>query len=193
MVCMGCRPGEALAIRWQDVDLVAGAIKITGTTMDDGTRQDSTKTSKKKGATERKVTRARRRSMDPADAEAKPRPILECLVARLLELQVNAKPGVEMVCPSRAGTYLEVGNFGGRWNRAMAGTPWEGVERQALRSTIATHVAEQLGVEITQWLLDHRKLTTTQTANVASAQVGPDVSVGTKGLARRELRAESDE
>jgi integrase len=89
--------------------------------------------------------------------------------------------------------YQGTSAFGARWNRATAGTEWEGIERRAMRSTIASHVAEQLGVEVAQRLLDHKKLATTETAYVAKRGVGPDASAVSSGLFASEVVAENAE
>lgn len=127
----GCRPGEALALRWDDVDIEGGWITIEGTvTRIAGTglvRQDAPK------------TEASRRKL------ALPRFVLDALVRRRVDAYC------EWVFPSAVGTLRWPENVRQQWNTAVRGTHVEWMTPKDCRKAVATI----LGVEAAREQLGH--------------------------------------
>ncbi|MER7445355.1 site-specific integrase [Microbacterium sp. NPDC097977] len=126
-----CRPGEALALRWDDVDLEGGWITIEGT-----------------------VTRVAGVGLIPQEAPkseasrrklALPRFVLDALVRR----RVNAY--CEWVFPSAVGTLRWPENVRQQWNVALRGTGVEWMTPKDCRKAVATI----LGVEAAREQLGH--------------------------------------
>jgi len=126
----GCRPGEALALRWEDVDLEGGWITIEGTvTRVAGVgliRQEAPK------------SEASRRKL------ALPRFVLDALVQRRVDAYC------EWVFPSAVGTLRWPENVRQQWNSAVRGTGVEWMTPKDCRKAVATILGvddarEQLG------------------------------------------------
>ncbi len=129
MVATGCRPGEALALRWEDIDLVTGAVTIAGTLID------------VTGSPLHRQEYRKHRGGDAPLTVLVPDWCLAVLMRRFAEMM----PGVVAVFPNREGNWLSLKNVGTRWRAALAGSEFEGVARKMLRSTVGTAVARDAG------------------------------------------------
>ena len=158
MLATGCRTGEALAVRWEDVDLDAGTVAITGKI----TRH------KGKGVVREDVTKGRKRSRKQLASWA---------VAMLMARRVNSLPGGEwdLVFPSLNATPREVRTVDRQWQKYRDRHPeWAWVTPKTLRKTTATLVGQSLGVETARDQLDHSSSATTQKHYVQQPELGPD-------------------
>ncbi|MDO4919894.1 site-specific integrase [Kocuria sp.] len=131
----GCRPGEVLALRWEDVDLRAGVVRITGTitrTKDGLIRQETPKTE----TSTRGVTV----------------PAFVVQVLRLRYLRAEDKTGG--VFTTRNGTYYELSNIHRLWRQAR-GERWEHVSFKHYRQAVATLISRAEGAEAAAGQLGH--------------------------------------
>ena len=160
----GARIGEALALRWVDVDLGTGVVALTGTAVrvrigdDPGVlvRQDTTKGRK---------PRAMR--VPPFTLDA-------------LRTQHERKlPGGEhgVVFPSATGTLREVATVERQWRGFRTRNPrWSGVTFHAFRRAVATAVERDAGMATASAVLGHSGERVTAQHYVQRAMIGPDVS-----------------
>lgn len=160
MLATGCRIGEALAIRWDDVDLDAGTVAITGTVVrvkgEGLTRQDTTKGKKV------------RRLLLPKFA-----------VALLLERSVSQVDGGpwNVVVPSERGSLREVSTVEAQWRRFRERQPaWKWVTPHTFRKTVGTLVDRERGTGDAAAQLGHSSTTITARHYVETADVGPDLT-----------------
>lgn len=131
----GCRPGEVLALRWEDVDFQARTIKITGTiTRTDAglIRQDTPKTE----ASTRGITV----------------PAFVMQVLRLRYMRAEDKTGG--VFQTRTGSWYELSNVHRLWRQAR-GERWEHVSFKHYRSAVATLISRIEGVDAAAGQLGH--------------------------------------
>jgi integrase len=136
LMATGCRIGEALAIRWEDIDLDAGVLRVTGTLSTDSDsgklfRQDHPKSD----AGHRGLTL--------------PSTLLDALVAR----RVGAE--FEMVFPSSTGTYRWPANTRRQWRDAISDSIYKGKTPRDFRKAVATHLDRQVGIKAAQAQLGH--------------------------------------
>lgn len=147
----GARIGEVLTLRWQDVDLKAGTITITGTTNEKGGRKDFPKNS------------ASRRTI----------PITPAAV-RALKRQ-HAKEYRELfpvpVFPTRTGTYRTVRNTETRLRAARGDLK---IQPHDFRKTVATRIEEKYGILAASRHLGHASTAVTEQAYLAAPDVVPD-------------------
>lgn len=130
LMATGARIGEVLALRWEDIDLDGGVVRITGI-IEDGQRVEHTKTA----AGERGLTL--------------PKTVLDMLTAR----RVGA--GCEIVLPSARLTWRWPSNVRRQWRDALRGSTLEGTTPKAFRRSVATLLDRQIGVEAAQKQLGH--------------------------------------
>ncbi|MEX5235964.1 tyrosine-type recombinase/integrase [Kocuria arenosa] len=125
LAATGCRPGEALALRWEDVDLGAGVVSFSGTmirTDEAGHhRQDDTKSKRDRAAL-----------LPPAA-------VVE------LSTWVGESERRGPLIPSRVGTHVELNNMGTSW-RKVRSPGYEDYQLRDVRAAVGTAVAEGEGV-----------------------------------------------
>ncbi|WP_414121435.1 tyrosine-type recombinase/integrase [Corynebacterium nuruki] len=137
----GMRPGELLALRWQDVDLTGAKATVTvaGTVVElKGRRADG------KGIRRQpfgKTHKAYRTLTLPEDA-----------TMRLLERRVAASS--DLVFPNDRGGLLSLRNIGTRWRDAR-GEEYDGVTLYDFRRTVATEIDRRYGPEAAAAQLGH--------------------------------------
>lgn len=127
----GCRPGEALALRWDDVDLDGGWITITATVV-------------------RIAGKGLERQEQPKSEESRrrlalPRFVLDALTSRRVQAYN------EWVFPSAVGTLRWPENVRAQWKTALKDTSVSWVTPKDCRKAVAT----VLGVEDAQLQLGH--------------------------------------
>jgi len=160
MLATGCRIGEVLALRWQDIDLDAGTVKITGTIVRDDRigliRQDTTKGRK---------PRAMR--------------LPAATVTMLLARSVDGLPGgpLDLVFPTARLTPREVSTINRQWRDFRGRHPqWTWVTTHVFRKSVGTAIELAQGIEAAAKVLGHSSPRTTAKHYVATPDVGPDVS-----------------
>lgn len=148
----GCRPGEALALRWDDIDLAGGRITFAATVVrvagEGLVRQDAPK------------SEASRRRL------ALPGFVLDALTAR----RVGAH--TEWVFPSAVGTLRWPENVRQQWAKAVDGTTVDWVTPRDCRKAVAT----VLGVDAAQQQLGHADAAVTSKHYVEKPLERPDVA-----------------
>lgn len=130
----GCRPGEVLALRWEDVDLTAGTIRVTGTLVPvaGGLERQAPKT-----ATSARWFRV---------------PAFVVQVLRLRRLRMGVAEGP--VFATSKGTWLRDSNMRRLW-RSARGEQWEHVTFAAYRKAVATVIERSEGMAAAAGQLGH--------------------------------------
>lgn len=161
LVVTGARPGELLAARWDDVNLLAKRpyLEVTGTIKQEKGlgiyRQDFPKSE----------TSERRVELPPT------------VVALLLDRKVAQEDNtIGAVFPSRVGTWQSYSQMRRRWTSAVAGSKYDWVTFKTFRKTIATLLAEEYGVKVAQDQLGHASQATTETFYIATRSEAPQVA-----------------
>lgn len=141
LIATGMRPNEALALRWEDIDLASTIPHVTvrGTLVEVAggqgaggglIRQDMTKTR----AGIRKIA------------------LPTWIIPGLMERRVMADG--ELVFPSEVGGYLSLRNIGNRWRDAR-GEDYKHVSLYDFRRTVATRIARKYGAAAAGGQLGH--------------------------------------
>ncbi|WP_430868310.1 tyrosine-type recombinase/integrase [Demequina aurantiaca] len=166
MLATGCRVGEALAIRWSDLDLGEGTVMLSGTIVRDDRlgliRQDKTKGRK---------PRAMR--LPPT------------IVTMLLARSIDGLPGgpLDLVFPTARLTPREVTTVNRQWRDFRGRHPqWEWVSSHVFRKSVGTEIERMQGIEAAAKVLGHASPQTTRKHYVATPDLGPDVSGILAGL-----------
>ena len=152
MLGSGTRIGEALALRWEDVDLGAGTATVCGTITSNGHRQSWTKTA----AGHRTVT-------------------LPLFAIDALQRQRDRDLPFELVFPSRNGTPRWPANVRTHW-RAIRGDDYEWVTPHTLRRTVATLLERELDADVAAAQLGHTSASVTRRHYIERAPLAPDSS-----------------
>lgn len=136
LMATGCRPGEALAIRWEDIDLDSGILRVTGTLVMDADT----------GKLERQ---------DHPKSEAGNRGLQ--LPPTVLNMLAHRRVGSEysIVFPSSTGTYRWPNNSRRQWRQAIADTIYAGKTPRDFRKAVANHLDKSVGIEAAQAQLGH--------------------------------------
>lgn len=157
MLATGCRPGEALALRWDEVDLTKHIVYLTGTVVrEKGVglfRQDTTKGKKPRG------------NLVPEFA------------VRMLERRAaEATPGdLNLVFPSERGGLREVTTVDRQWRTFRERHPeWTWITPKTFRKSVATAVDRGADIAAAAAQLGHAHSSTTARHYVARPAVGPD-------------------
>lgn len=162
MLATGVRINEALAVRWEDVDLDARTILISGTLARTDDEQPII------------FRQEHRKGHDKSDA------LLLVLNAHMLDVltrrMVNADGNPhDLVFPSASGTPIDATNFRKTLRRALepAGLGW--VTPHTFRRTLATEVARKVGVRAAADALGHPDEAVTRRHYVAADTTPVDV------------------
>lgn len=161
LAATGARPSEVLAIRWQDVDLLADppTVTVCGTVQDAG-----------------RIAGRPLHRQDWRKGHAPPLTVTlpEFAVKVLTDLYgVTGPDGT--VLKNRDGGLMSLSNIRSSLREALAGHEhlrW--VTPHSFRRTTATVVRDGLGVEAAQRQLGHSQLATTESHYVQRATTGPD-------------------
>lgn len=161
LAAVGGRPNEVLAIRWQDVDLLADppTVTLSGTLVDHGKVQGEP------------VHRQDARKLDaPAHTVTLPR-----FAVRVLT-DLYAVTGPEgLVITNRNGGPMSLSNIRSSLREALSGheeLAW--VTPKSFRKSVASVVRDSMGVEAAQQQLSHKQLATTEQHYVQRVTTGPD-------------------
>jgi integrase len=161
MLATGARIGEVLALRWEDLDLMAErpTLTICGTIVyvkgKGFFRQDWTKSD----AGYRTVTL--------------PRFAVAALMARKL---VAADNPHDAIFTSRRGTWLSTNNVRRQWRQARAATDLTWVTPHTFRKTVATLIDKEADTKRVAAQLGHASEEVTNTYYIAKPALAPDVS-----------------
>ncbi|MBE7699234.1 site-specific integrase [Oerskovia sp. Sa1BUA8] len=158
MLATGARIGEVLALRWDDVDLEAGTVAITGTVVrvkgEGLTRQDTTKG--------RKVRRLQ---------------LPKFAVSLLLDRSVNGVPGGpwNVLFPSATGGLREVTTVERQWRTFREKhSGWGWVSPHTFRKTVGTMIERDRGLADAATQLGHTSEKITQRHYVEVPDLAPD-------------------
>lgn len=133
----GARPGEVLALRWEDVDFTAGTVTISGTLV----RTNGSLWRKP----EPKTARSNRTLQLPA---------LTVQVLRVRYMRAEDKGPGAPVFASRVGGWIEASNLQSRWAQAR-GERWAHVTFRDYRKAVATLLKHEVGIEAAAAQLGH--------------------------------------
>lgn len=160
LAATGDRPGEVLAIRWTEVDLLGDppTVTVSGTLIDHG--------------------RIRGKALHRQDArkgDAPPHTVLlpQFGVDVLTELFTGTADGP--VLTNRNGDWISPSNIASALREALA--PYEHlrwVTPHSFRRTVATVVRDGMGIEAAQAQLSHSQLSTTESHYAQRRTTGPD-------------------
>ncbi|MEE6280188.1 site-specific integrase [Georgenia sp. MJ170] len=159
MLGTGARIGEVLAIRWEDVDLEAGTVHITGTIARDDAgkwvRQSHPKTS-----TSRRLL-------------SLPAPVVDLLLRR--RVNMTAPNAGDLAFPSTAGTARDPGSVRKQLGKVLepAGLGW--VTPHSFRRTVATELDRAVNLDTAAAQLGHDGTEVTRRHYVEQTHIGPQV------------------
>ncbi|MFC4631288.1 tyrosine-type recombinase/integrase [Promicromonospora alba] len=157
MLATGCRPGEALALRWDEVDLTKHVVYLTGTVVrEKGVglfRQDTTKGKKPRGH------------------------LVPEFAVRMLESRAaEATPGeLNLVFPSDRNGLREVTTVDRQWRTFRERHPeWTWITPKTFRKSVATAVDRGADIAAAAAQLGHAHSSTTARHYIERPAVGPD-------------------
>jgi integrase len=159
MLGTGLRIGEAVALRWRDVEVHGDwervTVWVTGTFVEPrGEHVPTARRGRPKGkASIRAVT---------------PGPEVAAMLRGLYENTPFKQPDHPVVA-SRRGTMLWTNNLRTRWRKALEGTALEGITPHVLRRTFGERVRLAHGIDAAQKALGHTSRATTEAAYTREA------------------------
>lgn len=153
----GCRPGEIFGFEWTSIDLApTPATAIVQTTM---AKDRAGKWVLQRQTKGRKVMRV----------------TLPAFVTHML-FRRHVGAITSLVFPSSTGTPRIPDNFRVQWHAALKGTRFEGHTPKEFRSTVATALRDELGIQSAQYQLGHSSFATTEKSYAVPVTDAPDVS-----------------
>ncbi|RJO77642.1 site-specific integrase [Nocardia panacis] len=159
----GPRPGEALALRWSDVDLDASPPRLTfsGTVVRlKGKKKDG------KGLIRQEWTKT--------DSGYRTVILPKFVVETLQRVKAEAEPNaMDLVFPSRSGGLWDPHNFNRVWRQAR-GAEFDWVTPKTFRKTVATLLAAEFSPRAAQQQLGHADDTTTKRHYIDEPSLTPD-------------------
>ncbi|MFF3569125.1 tyrosine-type recombinase/integrase [Nocardia jiangxiensis] len=170
---LAARPSEAVAVRWDDVDIAAGTVTIAGTIVDTSLRVwQVRKVIDDYDLAEHEivvrpdwheldeqavVTVAFRQPFTKTSGSMRTIKVdADCLVM-LRRRKLAAVPGQTLVLPSRVGKILRTNKMSTVWHSIVKDTELSWSTLKTLRSTRATRVAESHGVPAARLILGHEE------------------------------------
>lgn len=167
MLATGCRISEALALRWQDVDVDARKVAITGavvvTDRGGAVRQDHPKSAG---------------SVQTYTVDTHTADMLRGRWERSMDLGL-ASP---MVFPSATGTVRDPSNYRKQWRTAREAIGFGWVTPHTFRKTVATRVADAVGLAAASAYLGHSGEAVTRTHYRAKAPEAADMTSALSGF-----------
>ncbi|MFJ4161783.1 site-specific integrase [Micrococcus luteus] len=171
MLATGCRIGEALALRWEDVDLDARRVAITGTVVSlkgrGMVRQDHAKS---------------RGSMKSFPVDEHTAEMVRGRWERMAGLGIIGP----MVFPSATGTLWDPSSFRAQWRPAAVAIGFEWVTPHTFRKTVATRVADAEGLAAASAYLGHSSEAVTAGHYVERAREAADMTAALAGFFEEE-------
>lgn len=137
------RPGEALAIRPEDVDLTTGVVSVTGTIV----VYDAT------GGR----CKAYRQEMPKTDESIRDVKVSAATLAMLARRIEAMPPGQALIFVTRNGTPVKPEDFNETWNKIVEGSELDWSTPKAIRKTAFKRIDEIHGEEAAQLAGGHRK------------------------------------
>lgn len=167
MLGLGLRTGEALALRWDDVDMggdgIPATVTITGTIVQSAKggafRQGWTKTQ----AGFRQI-------------------VIPSAIKAMLMRRAGTATDAELVFPARGGGVISPNNFRRGLREALKAADLDGFYPYLMRKKNATTVADAVSLEAASANLGHSDTAVTRKHYAARAVLAPDVSVTTEAL-----------
>lgn len=153
LVATGARTSEVLALRWQDVDLAAGKVTISGTLIEaDGKviRQEHPKT----------------------DAGWRRLTLTDDAIALLMARRTVSL--TEWVLCARGGGVRQPSNVRRSWRTALKETAYRGTTPKGYRKAVATALAREMGADAAAQQLGHKSSSTTKAFYIERLHEGPD-------------------
>lgn len=167
MLATGCRISEALALRWQDVDVDARKVAITGAVVVAGrggaVRQDHPKS----------AGSVQTYTVDTHTAD---------MLRRRWERSMDLGLVSPMVFPSSTGTVRDPSNYRKQWRTAREAIGFEWVTPHTFRKTVATRVADAEGLAAASAYLGHSGEAVTRTHYRAKAPEAADMTAALAGF-----------
>jgi len=161
MLATGSRIGEALALRWSDIDLGdEPSLTISGTIV----------TVKGKGL----VLQDHPKSSGSRQTFRLPQFAVNMLLRRQVQ-QLEANP-YDVIFPSAVGTLRDPGNFRKQWRKARAAIGFEWVSPHTFRKSVGTVLANTEGLAAAQRQLGHSSDRVTSKHYIERAHMAPDMS-----------------
>lgn len=168
LAATGMRISEALAVRWQDVDLAATPpiVTVTGTLVEGSSfyRQEVGKT----------------------DGSFRAFPItVPWAAAMLLRRSANALPtATDALFATRNGTFVRPSNFRSDLGKALSAAGiFAGITPKSFRATVASELAKKYGAEAASVMLGHSSIETTLRHYIEREALTPEVTEGLKNMA----------
>ncbi len=161
LLATGCRIGEVLALRWNDIDFTATppTVSITGTIKTEIGKGTYRKSKPKTDASHRHI--------------ALPPFALDVLMRRRIEQPANH---YNAVFATRNGTWHQVGNIERRWRTIRADTGFEWVTPHTFRKTVATLIDRLVDADTAARVLGHTSDTITKEFYIEKNRAAPDVT-----------------
>lgn len=161
LLATGCRIGEVLAIRWNDVDFTATppTVDINGTIKYEKGRGNYRKDKPKSDSSERRM------GIPPFG--------VDLLMRRRIEQPANRH---NAVFATRNGTWHQVGNIERRWRTIRADTGYEWVTPHTFRKTVATLVDRLVDSDTAARVLGHSSDAITKEFYIEKDRMTPDVT-----------------
>lgn len=153
MLGTGCRISEALGLRWEDIDLIAGTATIAGAVKESNGKTVWEPMPKSEGSLQTIY-----------------------LPTFTLHMLLQRKQWCPWVFPSTAGTVMNGNNYRKRLRKMLAGTELDWVTPHTARSTVATIVAESAGAGVAASLLGHSSEEVTIRNYIVQQKVAPNVT-----------------
>lgn len=166
MLATGCRISEALALRWQDVDLDGRKLTINGAvivTSAEVVRQDHPKS---------------RGSMKTYTLDAATAEMLRARWERMTGLGLMPA----MVFPSSTGALRDPSNYRKQSRTAREAIDFDWVTPHTLRKTVVTRVADEVGLKASPEYLGHSNETVTAGHYRAKAPEAADMTKALTGF-----------
>lgn len=161
MLATGCRIGEALALRWPDIDLGdEPSLTVSGTII----------SVKGKGL----EIQEHPKSAGSRQAYRLPQFAVNMLLRRQVQ-QLEANP-YDVIFPSAVGTLRDPGNFRKQWRRARAAIGFDWVSPHTFRKSVGTVLANTEGLAAAQRQLGHSSDRVTSQHYVERSVLAPDMS-----------------
>lgn len=161
MVATGCRPGEALAVRFEDVDVEGGRVTFAGTIVD----------AKGKG------TKTRRQEFPKTEAGFRTVHVGPSTVGLLMRRAGDDGPNdYGLVFPNEQGGFFATSGLRYKLRQALRAANLEGFIPYLLRKTVAAGVRDNVSLDAASAVLGHSSTSVTLRSYAGAVHNAPDVS-----------------